>query len=64
MCDNIQCVKNVRIRTYSGSYSVRMRENTDQNNSEYGHLLRSDCQDEDSNTTIRKLARLKRSACP
>ena len=23
-------------------YSVRMRENTDQNNSEYGHFLRSD----------------------
>ena len=41
MCGNIQCVKSVRIRSYSGSYSVRMRENTDQNNSEYGHLLRS-----------------------
>ena len=25
-------------------YSVRMRENMDQNNSEYGHLLRSACQ--------------------
>ena len=24
-------------------YSVRMRENTDQNNFEYGHFLRSDC---------------------
>ena len=24
-------------------YSVRMRENTDQNNSEYGHCLRSVC---------------------
>ena len=23
-------------------YSVRMRENADQNNSEYGHILRSD----------------------
>ena len=23
-------------------YSVRMRENTDQNNSEYGHFLRSE----------------------
>ena len=32
------CMKSVlRIR----SYSVRMRENTDQNNSEYGHFLRS-----------------------
>ena len=34
-------VKSVRIRSYSGPYSVQMRENTDQNNSEYGHLLRS-----------------------
>ena len=33
----IHCVKSVRIR----SYSVRMQENTDQNNSEYGHFLRS-----------------------
>ena len=24
-------------------YSVRMRGNTDQNNFEYGHFLRSDC---------------------
>ena len=37
-----------RIRTEYGEirsispYSVRMRENTDQNNSEYGHFLRSD----------------------
>ena len=34
-----------RIRTGSGEsispYSVRMWENTDQNNSEYGHILRS-----------------------
>ena len=36
------CVKNVRIRSYSGPFSVRMRENTDQNSSEYGHFLRSD----------------------
>ena len=27
---------------YRALYSVRMRENTDQNNSEYGHFLRSD----------------------
>ena len=34
--------KSVRIRSYSGPhYSVRMRENADQNNSEYGHFLRS-----------------------
>ena len=37
-----------RIRTEYGEillispYSVRMRENTDQNNSEYGHFLRSE----------------------
>ena len=45
------CVKSVRIRSYSGphfpafglntQYSVRMRENADQNNSEYRHCLRS-----------------------
>ena len=50
------CVKSVGIRSYSGSYfpafglsmeryrvslhSVQMRENADQNNSEYGHLFR------------------------
>ena len=36
------CVKSVRIRSYCGPYSVRMRENTDQNNSEYGHFSCSD----------------------
>ena len=50
------CVKNIRIGSYSGPhfpafglniwlrispYSVWMRENTDQNNSEYGHFSRS-----------------------
>ena len=46
-------VKNGRIRSYSGPYflafglntetpySVRMRENTNQSNFEYGHFLRS-----------------------
>ena len=48
------CGKSVRIQSYSGPYfsafglnterysphSVRMRENTDYNNSEYGHFLR------------------------
>ena len=49
------CVKSVRIRSFSGPYfpafrlsispySVRMRENTDQKNSEYGLLLRSESQ--------------------
>ena len=44
------CVKSVRIRSYSGPhfllrispYSVQIRENADQNNSEYGHFLRSE----------------------
>ena len=49
------CVKSVRIRNYSGPYfptivlnlgispySVRMRENKDQNNSEHGRFLRSE----------------------
>ena len=53
VCD-YHCVKSVRIRSYSGPYfptfglntdrysvSVRMRENMDQNNSEYEHFLRS-----------------------
>ena len=46
------CVQSVRIRSYSGLhfrafrlkislYSVRMRENADQNNSEYGHFSRT-----------------------
>ena len=39
-------MKSVRIRSYSGQlrvspYSVRMRENVDQNNSDYGHFLHS-----------------------
>ena len=49
---HLHSVKSVRIRSYSGPYFpafgrnteryfVRMRENTDQNNSEYGHFLRS-----------------------
>ena len=38
----MHCVKSVRIRSYSGPYSVRMWENTDKNNSEYGQFPRSD----------------------
>ena len=40
-CRSFHCVKSVRIWSYSGPYSVRMRENTDQNNSEYGQVSRS-----------------------
>ena len=34
------CMKSIRIRSFSGSYSVKMLENTDQKNSEYGHFSR------------------------
>ena len=37
--EKIHYVKSVRIRGYSGPYSVQMRKNTDQNNSEYGHFF-------------------------
>ena len=59
------CVKSVRVWSYSGPYfpafglnterygvspySVRMRENTDQNNSEYGHFLHSEKSQKKSN---------------
>ena len=36
--EQVHCVKSVRIRSYSGPYSVRMRETADQNNSEYRHF--------------------------
>ena len=36
------CVKSVRIAGKCGPYSVQTRENADQNNSEYGHFLRSE----------------------
>ena len=32
------CAKRVRVRSYSGPYSVQMWENTDENNSEYGNV--------------------------
>ena len=34
-----QCIKSAPIWSYSGPYSVRMRKNTDQNNSKYGYFL-------------------------
>ena len=34
-------VKSFGIRSFSGLYSVQMRENTIQKNSEYGHFSRS-----------------------
>ena len=40
-CNIKHCVKSVRIWGYSGPYSVRLREKTDQTNSKYGHFLRS-----------------------
>ena len=35
------CVKSFRIRSFSAPYSVRMREYTELEISEYGHFLRS-----------------------
>ena len=48
-CKVAHCVKSVRIRSFSGPHfpafglntEVRMRENTDQKNSECGHFLSS-----------------------
>ena len=37
------CVKSVDIRSYSDPHSDRIRENADQNNSDYGHFIRSVC---------------------
>ena len=38
--NSIHCVEIVFVRSFSGPYSVRMRENTDQKNSEYRHCDR------------------------
>ena len=38
----IHCMKSNCIRSYSGPYSVCMRENAGQNHSEYGPMSRSD----------------------
>ena len=38
---NVHYVKSVRIWSYSGPYIPAFGLNTDQNNSEYGHFLRS-----------------------
>ena len=42
-CFPNHCGKSVRIRSYSGPYSVRTWENTEQNNSEYEQFSRSEC---------------------
>ena len=39
---SVNCAKSVRIRSYSGPYSVRIRENTEQNNFEYGNFSGGD----------------------
>ena len=38
----MHCVKNVRVRKFSGPYPVRMQENTGKKNSEYGQFFRID----------------------
>ena len=40
--DKKHCVKSVRIRSFSGPYFPAFGLNTDQNNSEYEHFLRSE----------------------
>ena len=37
------CVKSVHVWSSFGPYSVRIRKNTDQKNSDYGHFSRSAC---------------------
>ena len=51
LLDEVHCVKSVRIQSYSGPHfpPVRMREKTDQSNSEYGHFLRSGSAPKDQN---------------
>ena len=39
----LHCVRSVRIRSYFGPYSVRMRENANQNNFEYGYFSATNC---------------------
>ena len=39
---NNHCIKSVPIRSYSGPYFHPMGLNTDENNSEHGHFLRSE----------------------
>ena len=48
---SLHCVESVRIQSFSDPYSVRMRENTGQKNSEYGHFSRS-FSERDSSRTI------------
>ena len=38
---HVHCVKSVRIRSFFGPYSVQMREDKNQKNSEYTPFLRS-----------------------
>ena len=40
---DVHWVKSIRIWNYSGTYSVQMRQNMDQNNSEYGYFSRNGC---------------------
>ena len=47
-----RCVKIVRIWNFAGPYSVRMRENTGQENPEYGHISSSEMFDKIPNTPM------------
>ena len=39
---NKHCLKSLQIRSFSGPYSVQIRENTEQKNSVFGPFLRSE----------------------
>ena len=54
-CKHNHYVKNVCIRSYSGPYSVRIRENTGQNKSEYEHFSRCERLVSDSKSPQSKL---------
>ena len=41
LVSDVRCIKSVRIPSYSGPYFPAFGLKTDQNNSEYGHFLRS-----------------------
>ena len=72
---DIHCVKSVRIWSCSGPYflafgfrispySVRMRENKDQNNSENGHFLRSDLSCLSCSTNAAETLKVATINCP
>ena len=52
-------MKSVPIQSFSGPYSVGMREYTDQKNSEYRHFSRSESEDLSHDTNNKSLVTVK-----